>query len=63
MKVFGRRLFLFFSSYTFHVAGTVFAAQLQVPATYATISAAITAANSGDTIVVAAGTYNDLGTV
>jgi len=63
MKGFGRRLFLFFSSYTFHVAGTVFAAQLQVPATHATISAAVTAANSGDTIVVAAGIYNDLGTL
>lgn len=35
------------------------AAQLEVPGTYATIQAAITAASPGDTINVAAGTYNE----
>src|SRR5580700_1684229 len=38
-------------------------AALQVPAQYPTISAALAAAQNGDTIAVAAGTYNELLTI
>jgi len=41
------------------LAGTAAAATLHVPAQYSTITAAITAANPGDTIVVAPGTYTE----
>lgn len=40
---------------------TLHAATLNVPGTFATIRAAVTAANSGDTIVVAPGTYSGTG--
>jgi len=39
------------------LAGTAAAATLHVPSQYSTITAAIAAANTGDTVVVAAGTY------
>ena len=43
---------------TLAVAGTSFAATINVPADFATIQGAIDASLSGDTIAIAAGTYS-----
>ena len=54
-------LALLFVSALLSASGRVAAATLNVPAQYATIQAAVTAAQSGDTVVVADGTYSGAG--
>ncbi len=41
------------------LAGSAFAATINVPADYPTLNAAVVASSAGDTIIIAAGTYSD----